>query len=269
MQFSPAQGGLKNIRRVNGPLRRACAHDGVHFIHKENHVPVAPNLRQHIPQPLLKFAPVLRARHQRRHIQAHQPFFLQLGRHISHGHPLGKAFSDGSLTHTGFSHQRRVIFAFPAQNADDHIDFLLPPDHRLHSGRPGHQILAELLQKSQTNFLPLLLHQCLALPAQIVHRLGKQNIPRDAVDLQQLPGGAAFLPGQGQQQVLRADLPAFLPLRLPGSTQKQLPRFLRQALGQGQVRRARAVEQQGHGLCQFRVHPQLPQHQAHIPRLPA
>ena len=37
---------------------------------KEDHVRAAPDLRQHIPEPLLKFSPVFCPRHQACHIQA-------------------------------------------------------------------------------------------------------------------------------------------------------------------------------------------------------
>ena len=64
LQLPPAQGRLEDIRRVNGSLGGARAYDGVHFVHKENHIPASPDLRQHIPQPFLKFPPVFGARHQ-------------------------------------------------------------------------------------------------------------------------------------------------------------------------------------------------------------
>ena len=76
LQLSPAQGRFQNIGGINGPLRRAGPDNGMHFVHKENHVPAAPDLRQHIPQPLLKFPPVLGTRHQACHIQAVEALFF-------------------------------------------------------------------------------------------------------------------------------------------------------------------------------------------------
>ena len=70
LQFSPAQGRLEDVGSVNGPLRCPGTYNGVHLIHKEDHIRAAPDLRQHIPEPLLKFSPVFCPRHQAGHIQA-------------------------------------------------------------------------------------------------------------------------------------------------------------------------------------------------------
>ena len=164
LQFPPAQGRFEDIRRVDGSLGGACSHDGVHFIHKENHIAAAADFRKHIPQPFLKFPPVFGPRHQRRHVQAHEPFFLQLGRHVSHGHPLGQALGDGGFTYPRLPHQSRIVLTLPAQDAHHHIDFPFPSDDRLHACRLGHQILAELLQQSQRNSLLFSLGQRLPLP---------------------------------------------------------------------------------------------------------
>ena len=53
------QGGLEDVGGVDGSLRRPRAHDGVHLVHKEDHVPRPANFLQHIPQTLLELAPVL------------------------------------------------------------------------------------------------------------------------------------------------------------------------------------------------------------------
>ena len=76
LQFSPAQGRLQDVRRVNGPLRRPRAHNGVHLIHKENHIPAAADFRQNIPEPFFKLSPVFGSRHQAGHVQAVQPLVL-------------------------------------------------------------------------------------------------------------------------------------------------------------------------------------------------
>ena len=72
--------------------------------------------------------------------------FLQLGRNVAHCHSLCQPFGDGSLSNPRFPHQGWIVLVLPAQNADNRINFLLPPDHRLHGGCLGNQVLAELLQ---------------------------------------------------------------------------------------------------------------------------
>ena len=44
-------------------LGGACAHNGVHLVHKEDDIPAAADFREHIPQPFLKFPSVFGARH--------------------------------------------------------------------------------------------------------------------------------------------------------------------------------------------------------------
>ena len=269
LQLSPTQGGLENVRRVNGALGGSRSHNGVHFIHKENHVSAAADFRQHIPKPFLEFAPVFGARHQGGHVQAHQPLFLQLRRHAPGCHPLRQPLGNGGFAHPRLSHQSRVILAFPAQDADDRVNFPFPADHRIHGGGFRHQILTELFQQSQTRFLLLRPRHHALLPAQILHRLGKQFLRPNAGKPQQLSGGSPLLPGHGQKQMLRLNLPNTLASGLPGGSPQKTLGLRGQSLGQGQFRGSQAVEQLGQGLRQLRVNPQLPEHQPGAPVFPA
>ena len=133
LQLAPTQRGLEDVRRVNGALGRARADDGVHFIDEKNHVSAAADFPQHVPQTFLEFAPVLGSGNQRRHVQTHQPFVLQLGRHVAHRHPLGKPLGNGGFSHPRLADQCGVILVFPAQNADDRVDLPFSPDHRVHA----------------------------------------------------------------------------------------------------------------------------------------
>ena len=260
LQLSPTQGGLENVRRVNGALGGSRSHNGVHFIHKENHVSAAADFRQHIPKPFLEFAPVFRPRHQGGHIQAHQPLFFQLRRHAAGGHPLSQPLGNGGFAHPRLPHQSRVILAFPAQDADDRVNFPFPADHRIHRCGFRHQILTELLQQSQTRFLLLRSRQHTLLPAQILHRLVKQFLRGKAGKPQQLPGGSPLLPSHGQKQMLGLNLPNTLASGLSGGSPQKVLGLRGQPLGQGQLRGSQAVEQLDQRLRQLRVNPQLPEH---------
>ena len=112
----------------------------MHFIHKQDHIPLSADLAEQIPESFLKLTPILGARHQIGHIQTHQPFVPQRLRHVSHGHPLGKSLCNSRLTNTGFPHQSRVILLLSAKDTDDHIDLLFSADHRLHCCRFDHQV---------------------------------------------------------------------------------------------------------------------------------
>ena len=132
LQFSPPQGRLENIGGIDGSLRRSGAHDGMHLIHKQNHVAVCAGFPTAHPAAVPQTRPVLGACHQTGHVQTHQPFLLQLRRDIAHGHPLGKPLGNGRLSHPRLSHQGRVVLVLPAENANHHVNFLVPPDYRLH-----------------------------------------------------------------------------------------------------------------------------------------
>ena len=146
LQFSPSQSRFEDIRRINGPLCRTGAHDGMHFIHKQNHIAAASDLCQYIPKPFFKFAPVFGACHQVGHIQADEPLLLQLRRYVAQGHPLCQSLRNGCFAHAGFSDQSRVVLILPAQNANHHIDLLLPTDDRFHRLCLLDQIHTELFQ---------------------------------------------------------------------------------------------------------------------------
>ena len=132
LQLPPAQGGLKDVGGINGPLRRPGAHNGVHFVHKENHISGAVYFRQHIPQPLFKFPPVFGARHQAGHVQAHEPLVFQLGRHVAHRHPLRQALGNSRFPHPRLPHQGGIILVLSAEDADYRVDLPIPANHRLH-----------------------------------------------------------------------------------------------------------------------------------------
>ena len=239
----------------------------MHFIHKEDHIPGAVDLRQHIAQTLLEFAPVFGTRHQGCHIQADQPLVLELGRNIAHGHPLGKSLGNGSLPYPRLPHQGGIVLILPAQNADHRINLPVPANDRLHGRRLGDQVLAELLQKFRYDRLLFSPGGGLRLPPQPFDRMGKQHIRADTENLKQLPRLGVLRSGQRHQDMDREDLPAGIAPRLPGGHPQQLPRLFRQALGQGQIRRSRAVLQLHHRARKLRLRAQAAQQQPHLARL--
>ena len=230
----------------------------MHFIHKEDHVPAAPDLRQHIPQPLLKFAPVLRPCHQARHIQAIEPFFLQLRRHVAHRHTLGQALGYGGLSHARLPDQGGIVFILPAENADHRIDLSVPANDRVHAHCLLNQILAELFQKLRRNRLLFPVPQPGRIQ-QIFQSVGKQCVGADAAGVQHLIGPALLLSGHGQQHMGGTHLPSALPSRLHGSLTQNSSRRPGQPLGQRHLRPPYAVTQHGQLPQQLRLHTKRPQ----------
>ena len=241
LQLSPAQGGLEDIGSVNGPLGSPRPDDGVHLVHKENHIPAAVNLRQHIPQAFLELSPVFGARHQACHVQADQPLVFQLGRHISHRHALGQALGDGRLPHPGLPHQGRIVLVLPAQDSDYRVDFPVPANYRLHGRGLGNQVLTELLQQFRCDRLLFSPGRGAFPPPQPFQRMGKQPIPADSKDFQKPQSLRSLRPGQSKQKMDRQNLPGAPAAGLPGGAVQQLPCLWGKALGQGQVGGARTA----------------------------
>ena len=89
LQLAPAQGGLDDVGRVDGPLGGAGAHNGVQFVDEEDDATYPAHLRQDVLDTLLKLAPVLGARHHGGQVQGKQTLGAQLVWYIPGHHPAG------------------------------------------------------------------------------------------------------------------------------------------------------------------------------------
>ena len=211
LELPPAQGGLQNIGGVNGPLGAARTHQGVELVQKEDHVAHLLDFPQNFAQSLLKFAPVLGARHHRGQVQGQQVHIAQGLRHRPGGNGLGQGLRQGGLAHPGLSQQHRVVFGAPAQNFNHPFQLTFPARHRVQpalGGVPG-QVPRELIHEPA-------LPDGVAVPGLGSEGGGGGTVPqrghRLAVELcrvnprgQQHPGGHTVLfPQQPQQQVLGA-----------------------------------------------------------------
>ena len=131
LDAAPAQCRLEDVRRVDGPLRPACAHDGVHFVDKEDHVSILLRLCQQGTDPLLKFAPVFGAGYQPCHVQTVQPFAPQADRDLSPQQHARKGLHDCGFAHPGRSHEGGTVLLPPAQDVQKLPQLGLPAEHRV------------------------------------------------------------------------------------------------------------------------------------------
>ena len=131
------------------PSAAPGAHQGVELVDEENDLTLgAFHLLEHRLEPVLEFAAVLGAGHQRPHVEGHQaPVFEGLG-HVAVDDPLGQALDDGGFAHARLADQHRVVLGAPGEHLHDAADFLVPADHRVELALPGQigQIAAESLQ---------------------------------------------------------------------------------------------------------------------------
>ena len=80
LDLSPGEGWLQNVGRVNSPLGAARPHNGVELVNKEDHIARPAHFLEYVLELLLKFPPVLGARHHSGQIQRTHPLAQQVGR---------------------------------------------------------------------------------------------------------------------------------------------------------------------------------------------
>ena len=109
---------------------------------------------------LLKLAPVLGARHQGPHVQAHDPQALEALGHVPLVDALGQALHDGSLAHAGFADEYGVVLGAPGEHLQHPADLLVPADDRvqLACGGQGRVVLGVLLQTGELLLGLVVLH---------------------------------------------------------------------------------------------------------------
>ena len=258
LHLAPAQGRLQQIGRVNGSLGRARAHQGVHLVHKQDHIAGAVNLRQDIPDPLLELAAILGPGQHGSHVQGKQPLVLQLLRHQALEHPLGQSLGDGRLPYPRLPDQGRVVFTLPAENGNDRVNLPVPAHHGVGVRRLLHHIHTELLQKTHID-APFRLGPVLYPGLEVLIEIGEHTVQTGAVPQKQLGRRGILQPRDGQQQVLRAHLRRRQPPGLQRRPGQQAQGVVRKALDHGQPRRAPAPGPEN--LPQrLRVPPALLQH---------
>ena len=87
------------------------AHNGMQLIQKEDHVPGFAYLGEDVFHPLLKFSPVLGARHHGGEIQGDEPFATQVVRHLAGDNAPGEPLPATAVLPTpGSPDEGRVVF---------------------------------------------------------------------------------------------------------------------------------------------------------------
>ena len=152
LDFSPAQRRFQDVRGIQAAFRAAGADDRMNFVNEQQDIAGLVQLVQHVFHPLLKFAPVLGARHHAADIQAQHPLAQQHFRHIPLGNPLRQAFRHRAFAHSRFPDQHRIVLRPADQNLNNPLNLVFPADHRIQFIflRRGRQIPAEFIQQAFT-----------------------------------------------------------------------------------------------------------------------
>ena len=224
LDLPPAQGRFDDVGRVNGSLGGARPHDGMELVDEEDHIPHPAHLGQHVFHPLLKFAPVLGARHHGGQIQGDQALAPQFLGYVARHHHPGQALGHRRLAHAGLPDEGGVVLLPPGQDLDHPADLLVPAHHRVQLAPGSHagQVPGKLLQQlGLSGVVPL--GAGLAAPPER-RRLGLAphgggHVRPQAAGLH--PGGVQHphrhtipLPEDAQQQMLGAHILVAQPHRL-------------------------------------------------------
>src|SRR5690606_13749469 len=109
-QLSPCEGGLENISSIHCTFSATCADERVNLVDKENDLTIASaHFLYNGFKSLFKFTFVFRTGNEESHIKRINSFGAQIVRHVAIYNPVCNSFSDGGLTHTGFTYQQWVI----------------------------------------------------------------------------------------------------------------------------------------------------------------
>ena len=181
----------------------------MHFINEKNDIARFTDFVKDFPQALLKFAPVLGARHHSGHGQRNDALVPQIERHVSRRDGLRQPFDDCGLPDARLSDQNRIVFPAPRKNLNDAPNLALTPDNRVQlifRGKLAERAPVLGQQRRSRSARAALLFVSLVI---VVHHL-KDGLP-DEIEVgaqrrQHPRRRIAALPRQRQQNMFRADI---------------------------------------------------------------
>jgi hypothetical protein len=202
VQLAPRQRRLQHVGGVHRPLRRSGAHKGVQLVNEHDVLPLgARDLLEDGLQTLFELAPVLGPRDQRAQVEGDEVLVAQGVGHVAVHDPLGQAFDDRRLPHSGLADQHRIVLGAPRQHLDHPANLLVPADHWIELALA--RLLGEVARKPLER-LVLALRLLIGHAVRTAHALQRRQQvlaihPRPG---EQLPRRGPLLFGQREQQVL-------------------------------------------------------------------
>ena len=150
VQLAAGQHRLQHVGRVDRSLGRARADDRVQFVDEEHDLAFGvDDFLEHRLEPFLELAAVLRAGHERPHVERDDALVLEAFGDVAADDADGQAFDDGRLADAGLADEHRVVLRAAGQHLHDAADFLVAPDHRIELAlaRQVRQVAAVALER--------------------------------------------------------------------------------------------------------------------------
>src|SRR5260370_2638691 len=210
LDLTARQRGLQDVGRVDRALGGAGADHRVRLVDEQPDLAARANLVEDLLQALLDLAAVLRAGHQRAHVEREHTLVLEGLGHVAQIDLLRQALGDRRLANAGLADERGVVLRAPAEDLDDALYLGLGGDHRVERVAPGKrgQVAAELVEERGLGRL-LGSRLRLRLGARVMQQaldLRANLLQRRPQVLEHMSGDALAFDEQPEQQVLGADI---------------------------------------------------------------
>ncbi len=128
-QLSASQGGLKHVAGVHRALGLAGADDRVQFVDEEDDIAGrARGLLDDGLEAFLELTTVLGPGEEAAHVELHDALVLQALGHVLVDYALREALGDGSLSHSGFADQDRVVLGAAQEDLHGAADLVVAAD---------------------------------------------------------------------------------------------------------------------------------------------
>ena len=230
VQLAAREHRLEEVRGVDRALGRARPHHRVQLVDEQDDAALGVgDLLQHRLEAFLELAPVLRARHERPEVEADDALVLQPLGHVAPGDAVGEALDDGGLADPRLADEHGVVLGAPREHLQGAPDLVVASDDGIEPvlfRRLG-EVAAVTLER-----LVLALGMRVGDPLAPAHRGQRlEDLRRgDAVRREQ-PGRlrVSALPGDGQQEMLGADVVVVQPLGLAFRRLRHLAQARRRA----------------------------------------
>ncbi len=150
VKLAARQHRLEHVARVHRPLGLARADHGVDLVDEKDDLPGRlGHLLEHRLEPLLEFAPVLRAGDERAQVERDDLLVLQAVGHVPRHDPLGQPLHDGGLAHARLADQDVLFLVRAGENLNGAADLTVAADDRIELVLPrqGGQVAAVFLER--------------------------------------------------------------------------------------------------------------------------
>ena len=110
VKLAASEHRLQHVRRIHRPFGGAGADDGVELVDEQNHLALrVGDLLQDRFQPFFELAPILRAGHERAHIERDDLLVLESFRDVAANDASGQPLDDGGLADAGLADEDGIV----------------------------------------------------------------------------------------------------------------------------------------------------------------